>query len=64
MTIDDGSVIRIVGRPAGNLAPPFVHYDMPSPNGKSKIVVAADNDLCSGVSGGAIYFIDPATLMH
>lgn len=43
-----------------HLAPPFVHYDFPQPNGKSKIVVTADNDLCSGVAGGAIYIIDPS----
>lgn len=64
MTIDDEPLVRIVGRPVSNLAPPFVHYDIPSGSGKSKIVVAADNDLCSGPAGGAIYFVDPAPLLH
>jgi hypothetical protein len=62
LSISDAPVIRIVGRPVSNLAPPFFHYDMPSPQG-ARIVVAADNDLCSGVAGGAIYFLDIAKLI-
>lgn len=63
MKITDENVTKIVGRPISNLAPPFVHYDFPQPSGKSKIVVAADNDLCSGVAGGAIYIIDPSKVV-
>ncbi|HKY88219.1 MAG TPA: hypothetical protein VJL90_15785 [Pseudorhodoplanes sp.] len=63
LSISDAPVIRIVGRPVSNLAPPFVHYDMPSQYG-SRIVVAADNDLCSGVAGGAIYFLDVGKLVQ
>lgn len=63
LNITDAPVIRIVGRPVSNLAPPFFHYDLPSPQG-ARIVVAADNDLCSGVAGGAIYFLDIAKLIE
>jgi hypothetical protein len=63
LNITDGPVIRIVGRPVSNLAPPFFHYDLPSPQG-ARIVAAADNDLCSGVAGGAIYFLDIAKLIE
>jgi hypothetical protein len=62
LSISDAPIIRIVGRPVSNLAPPFVHYDMPPQYG-SQIVVAADNDLCSGVAGGAIYFLDVGKLV-
>ncbi len=63
LNVSDARVIRIVGRPVSNLAPPFFHYDMPSERG-SQIVVAADNDLCSGVAGGAIYFLDIRKLVE
>ncbi len=63
LSISDDPVIRIVGRPVSNLAPPFFHYDMPASQG-GRLVVAADNDLCSGVAGGAIYFLDMSKLMR
>ena len=63
LNVSDARVIRIVGRPVSNLAPPFFHYDMPSERG-SQIVLAADNDLCSGVAGGAIYFLDIRKLVE
>jgi hypothetical protein len=63
LNITDAPVIRIIGRPISNLAPPFFHYDLPSPQG-ARIVAAADNDLCSGVAGGAIYFLDIAKLIE
>lgn len=59
MNVADAAVVRIVGRPVSNLAPPFVHYDMPSPGSRSKLVVTADNDLCAGIAGGAIYIVKP-----
>jgi hypothetical protein len=63
LSITDAQVIRIVGRPVSNLAPPFFHYDLPSPQG-ARIVAAADNDLCSGAAGGAIYILDIAKLIE
>lgn len=57
-SVADQSVIRIAGKPVSNLAPPFVHYDADKGTGRNRIVVAADNDLCSGIAGGAIYVLD------
>jgi hypothetical protein len=48
--VTDAAIIKIVGRPVSQLAPPFFHLDLPS-----RLVVAADNDLCAGVSAGSIY---------
>jgi hypothetical protein len=62
-TVADRSVVRIAGRAASNLAPPFVHYDADLGTGRNRIVVTADSDLCSGIAGGAIYILDVTKLL-
>lgn len=50
LSVTDPAVIKIVGRPVSQLAPYYNHLDLPG-----RIIVAADNDLCSGLNAGAIY---------
>ncbi|QDZ10508.1 hypothetical protein [Devosia ginsengisoli] len=50
MSVTDPSIIKIVGQPVSQLAPYYNHMDL-----GGHIIVAADNDLCSGLNAGAIY---------
>jgi len=60
LSADHSEIVKIVGRPISQLAPPFVHLDVEDLNGDGhdELVVAADNDLCAGLNSGAIYVLD------
>lgn len=58
-------LIKILGRPMSQLAPPYQHWDATdfTGDGHDDIVVPADNDLCAGLNAGAIYVIDGKRLI-
>jgi hypothetical protein len=62
---DDDDVIKIIGKPVSQLAPPYYHWDAGDLNGDghSDVIVSADNDLCSGLNAGALYVLDGKAIM-
>lgn len=64
LDITSPDVIKVLGRPMSQLAPPFHHWDAKDFNqdGYSDIVVIADNDLCAGLNAGAVYTLSGAAI--
>lgn len=60
LDVENPNIIKIKGRPVSQLAPPFNHWDSSDVNGDgyADILVAADNDMCSGLNAGALYVLD------
>ncbi|MDI9818670.1 MULTISPECIES: hypothetical protein [unclassified Legionella] len=66
LNITDEKIIKILGKPMSQLAPPYVHWDATdlTGNGHCDIIVSADNDLYSGLHAGAIYILDSKKILQ
>ncbi len=66
LDITDRNVLKVVGKPMCQLAPPFFHYDATDLNGNGHcdIIVSADNDLYSGIHAGALYVLDSKKIIE
>ncbi|MFO2484818.1 transposase [Legionella pneumophila serogroup 9] len=64
--ITDRKIIKIVGKPMCQIAPPYVNWDANdlSGDGYSDIIIAADNDLYSGINAGALYILDGKKIIN
>lgn len=53
-------IVKILGRPMSQLAPPFHHWDATDFNTDryDDIVVSVDNDVCAGLHSGSLYLLD------
>ncbi|HAT9257252.1 TPA: hypothetical protein JBC11_04250 [Legionella pneumophila subsp. pneumophila] len=53
------NIIKVLGKPMSQLAPPYVHWDATDLTGGGccDIIISADNDLYSGLHAGAIYVL-------
>lgn len=58
--ITDKKIIKILGKPMSQLAPPYIHWDATdvTGNGHCDIIISADNDLYSGLHAGCVYVLD------
>lgn len=64
--ITNKKIIKILGKPMSQLAPPYIHWDATdlTGNGHCDIIVSADNDLYSGLHAGAIYILDSKKILQ
>ena len=65
LEVTDRKVIKLRGNEISQLAPPPVHWDAADYDGDGfdDIVVTADNDLCSGVSTGALHILSGRAIL-
>ncbi|HAU1068134.1 TPA: hypothetical protein JBI01_09430 [Legionella pneumophila] len=64
--ITNKKIIKVLGKPMSQLAPPYIHWDATdlTGSGHCDIIVSADNDLYSGLHAGAIYILDSKKILH
>lgn len=64
LDITHPDIIRILGNPMSQLAPPYHHWDATdlTGDGHDDLVMPADNDLCAGLNAGAIYTLSGAKI--
>ncbi|HAT1922495.1 TPA: hypothetical protein JAZ42_04425 [Legionella pneumophila] len=64
--ITNKKIIKVLGKPMSQLAPPYIHWDATdlTGSGHCDIIVSADNDLYSGLHAGAIYILDSKKILQ